>query len=326
MTGHKTAPIALFIFNRPGLTAQVYACIRAARPERLFVVADGPRATHPDDRRLCEEARRVVASPDWPCEVAVNFASENLACGRRVSSGLHWVFQECSEAIILEDDCVPGASFFDFCSEMLHRYRNDRRIVHISGDNFQDGKQRGSGSYYFSRYPYTWGWATWKRAWQSYDVNISSWPAAYRAKWLESFFDNPRETRYWEGVFDRVYRRQVDSWDYQWMFACWRQGGLSIVPNENLITNVGVGPDATHFKEGHSTIGIPTRELGELLHPTEISPDTEADRYTFETHIADKEAPYSGNWLLRTKRRLRIKSRMRQLVPRWLRYRWPQAV
>src|SRR5262249_39456996 len=210
----KTAPIALFIFNRPELTARVYACIRAARPERLFIVADGPRATRPDDKRLCDETRRVVASPDWPCEIHVNFASDNLACRRRISSGLDWVFQQSPEAIILEDDCVPCASFFEFCSEMLHYYRDDKRIVHISGDNFQDGKWRGSGSYYFSRYPHTWGWATWRRAWQAYDVNISSWPAAYRARWLDSVFDNPREARYWESVFDRVYRGQVDAWDY----------------------------------------------------------------------------------------------------------------
>jgi hypothetical protein len=323
MSHSTTAPVALFLFNRPELTAQVYGRIRAARPQRLLVVADGPRAGCPGEGRRCEEAREIVTSPDWPCEVQVNFASQNLGCRRRVSSGLDWVFQQCSEAIILEDDCVPCASFFDFCSAMLRRYRDDNRIVHISGGNFQDGRRRGSASYYISRYPYTWGWASWRRAWQAYDVNISAWPAAYRERWLESIFDDPQEAQYWEAIFDRLYRGQIDTWDYQWMFACWRQGGLSIVPNENLVTNVGVGPDATHFQAGHSTIGIATRELDELEQPAVLAPDRQADRYTFERHIIGQATVDDGNWFLAMKRRLRLRSRLKQLVPRALRYRWP---
>src|SRR5215831_13781675 len=174
MDAIAVAPVALFVFNRPKLTATVYERIRAARPRRLLVVADGPRPFRPEDRQLCRATRQIVSAPDWACELLTNFADENLGCGRRMSSGLDWVFQQCSEAIILEDDCVPCESFFSFCSEMLNRYREDARIMHVSGNNFQDGRTRGRGSYFFSRYTLSWGWATWRRAWSHYDVKVSS--------------------------------------------------------------------------------------------------------------------------------------------------------
>jgi hypothetical protein len=322
MTAHNLAPVALFVFNRPQLTAAVYERVRAARPRRLLVVADGPRRSRPEDGPLCRATRQIVSAPDWPCELLTNFADENLGCGQRVSSGLDWVFQQCPEAIILEDDCVPSASFFTFCSEMLSRYRDDPRIMHVSGNNFQDGRTRGSGSYFFARYTLSWGWATWRRAWSHYDVRASCWPTAYRARWLDSILDNPKEVQHWEDVFDRVYRGRIDGWDYQWLLSCWRRGGMSIHPNRNLVTNIGAGPDATHFKEnGHSTLGIPAHELGELVHPDSIERDEEADRYTFAEHIDPKATPISGGWLRRAKRRLAPRARAKRLVPRFLRYR-----
>jgi hypothetical protein len=320
MSPIEQTPVALLVFNRPHLTAQVYERIRAARPKRFLVVADGPRADRPEDVDLCKAVRAIVSSPDWPCELLTSFAEQNLGCKARMSSGIDWVFQQCSEAIILEDDCLPCASFFGFCSEMLDRYRDDTRIMVVSGDNFQDGHRRGNASYFFSRYGLSWGWASWRRAWRYYDCKISTWPEAYCARWLESILDSAEEVRYWEMIFDRQYRGLINTWDYQWLYACWRQGGLAIQPNENLVTNIGVGPDATHFKEGHSTIGIPTRELEQCVHPALVIRDPEADRYTFEQHIAQKP-PVNRNWLRRAKQVPAVRRRLREMVPRSWRYR-----
>jgi len=310
-------PIALFIFNRPQLTAQVYERVRAARPSRLLVVADGPRPTRPEDIQLCAAAREIATSPDWPCELLTNFAEENLGARRRISSGLDWVFDICPEAIVLEDDCVPCPSFFSFCSSMLRYYREDSRIMHITGNNFQGGARRGSGSYFFSKYAHSWGWASWRRAWRFYDVDLRVWPDAKQAGWLANVMDDPVEVKYWSGILEEVYHRRIEAWDYQWMFTCWLQNGLAIQPNQNLVTNIGVGPDALHFKQGHSTIGIPTRELGECVHPTVMIPDREADRFTFKRHILTKK-----NWFREAKNALAIRTRMKgqlrrllQLVP-----------
>jgi hypothetical protein len=306
----ETAPIALIVFNRPHLTAQVYDLVRAVRPRRLLVVADGPRSSRPEDRTLCENVRKIVSSPDWPCELQKNFAEENLGNRRRVSSGLNWVFDQCPEAIILEDDCMPCPSFFSFCSKMLSRYREDSRVMHISGQNLQSGRRRGSGSYFFSRYSLSWGWASWRRAWQYYDVNLSSWPDARQKAWLTSILDDPLEIGYWTEIFDKTYNGCIDTWDYQWLFTCWCQNGLSIQPNENLVSNIGVGPDATNFKEGHRTLGLPTRELSECVHPTAIFQNKEADRFTFKEYIASPKIP----WLQKMRNRLALKTRLRRLL------------
>jgi hypothetical protein len=243
-----------------------------------------------------------------------NLADENLGCRRRLSSGLDWVFDQCSEAIVLEDDCLPGSSFFTFCTAMLHRYRDDSRVMHVSGDNFQDGNRRGSGTYFFSRYSLSWGWATWKRAWRFYDVNVASWPGASKERWLESILDNPLERQYWTEIFDQLHRGEIDTWDYQWLFACWRQGGLSIQPNENLVTNIGAGPAATHFMGEHSTLGIPICELGELTHPPAVTRDSEADRYTFENHIVAKQVREEKQWFQKARKTLALRTRMKSLL------------
>ncbi len=310
----ETAPVALFIFNRPRLTAQVFERVRAARPRQLLVVADGARPDRPGEAQLCEEARKIATTPDWPCELRTNLAEENLGCRRRVSSGLDWVFQECPEAIILEDDCVPCASFFTFCTEMLAHYRDDPRVMHVSGINFQDGRCRGQGSYYFSRYSLSWGWANWRRAWRHYDVTLGAWPAARAEGWLNSILDDSVEVDYWTKIFDGLHQGQIDTWDYQWLFTCWQRQGLSVHPNENLVTNIGAGPDATHFKANHRTLFIPTGELGETIHPSEVVRDAEADRFIFNEHILEKRAVPNQNWFGRMKKQLGLRTRLKGLL------------
>lgn len=308
----EIAPVVLFVFNRPHLTTQTFERIRQARPRRLFVVADGPRVGYPDDRELCRATRRIVSSPDWECELRTCFAEENHGNGQRMSSGLDWVFQQCEEAIVLEDDCVPNRSFFTFCTTLLTYYRDDNRVMHISGDNFQDGIRRGMGSYFFSRYSLSWGWASWARAWRQYDFTMRDWPAARDEGWLRSFLDDPAEIRYWTTIFERLYRGLIDTWDYQWLFACWRHNGLSIQPNANLVSNVGAGPDATHHKAPHSTIGIPTLELKELLHPGMVRRDRRADRFTFRKHIAPPRPPL----LQRIRDKISLRTRIKSLMSR----------
>jgi hypothetical protein len=321
VTNGEVAPVALFVFNRPNLTTQVFERIRAAGPRRLLIVADGPRATRPEDVQLCEATRRIVTSPDWGCDLLTHFADVNLGCRHRMSSGLDWVFEQCSEAIILEDDCLPHSSFFHFCSEMLSHYREDSRIMHVSGDNFQGGRRRGDGSYFFSRYSLSWGWASWRRAWRYFDLTIPSWPLARKERWLESILENPLELKYWTNIFDRVHRGEMDAWDYQWQFTCWSQSGLSIQPNDNLVSNIGVGPDSTHFKQGpNNMIGIPVRELGKVVHPSAMVANREADRYSFQEHIAKSKRLRSriARFLAVRTKRLLLSSPSNDVKPRTL--------
>ncbi|MDQ3918838.1 MAG: glycosyltransferase family 2 protein [Acidobacteriota bacterium] len=271
-------PVAFIIFNRPELTEEVFGAISAARPAKLLVVADGPRS--PQEAERCERARAVVANITWDCEVLTNFADANLGCRRRVSSGLDWVFSQVEEAIILEDDCLPAPSFFGYCEGLLERYREDERVMHVGGDNFQRGRRRADASYYFSRYCHIWGWASWSRAWRHYDVAMRTWPAGREL--IRGSFADEAEADFWAGIFDRVHAGQIDTWDYQWVYACWSQSGLAVVPEVNLVSNVGFGPDATHTRGESEMSQLPVSDIGELRHPRLVIRNSEADDYSFD--------------------------------------------
>jgi hypothetical protein len=282
-------PVAFFGFNRPDCTKVVFEEIRRYRPEKLLLVADGPRPTVPTDKARCEEVRRIMQSVDWECEVKTNFSENNLGCKKRMSSGIDWVFAEVEEAILLEDDCVPGADFFRFCTEMMVRYRDNPRVMHIGGTNVQGGRVRGDGSYYFSHFIHIWGWASWRRAWQHYDVAISSWPQDKQNQWLAKVLPTVLECEYSTRSFDLVYAGEIDTWDYQWTYACWRQNGMGVIPNVNLVKNIGAGPEATHTTGPVGSLEVPIGTLGELRHPAKMVADRAADQYTFDEHSGGNE-------------------------------------
>lgn len=279
--------IALIVFNRPDCTRRVLEAIRSARPTRLFVTADGPRATEATDGRLCAEARAVVdEGVDWPCEVSRNYAEKNLGCAERVASGLNWVFAQVDEAVVLEDDCVPRPEFLPFCDDLLAHYREDQRVGAIAGSNFQSRDVTQGRGYYFSRYPHCWGWATWKRAWSKYDHRMADWPEAKRSGWLGSLFDSPREMRYWEAIFDRVHAGEIDSWAYRWTYTCWRQDLLTALPAANLVENIGFGVGATHTARALPPFRLPRRsQTWPLHHGAAIARNVAADRHTAIHHF-----------------------------------------
>jgi hypothetical protein len=276
-------PVALFIFNRPEATAKVFAEVARAKPPRLLVVADGPRADRPGEADRCAAARAVVERVDWDCELLTNYSEVNLGCMRRVAGGLDWVFATVEEAVILEDDCVPHPTFFRYCDELLEQYRDDERVMLVSGDNFLLGARQSRDSYYFSRYALVWGWASWRRAWRHYDVDISLWPELRGTSWLLDVHGDKTAARYWAQVLDDVRAGRIDTWDYQWFFACWASGGLCVTPSVNLVSNVGFGAGATHTLNISPVADLPAVAMQfPLRHPPDLVRDCEADRMTFK--------------------------------------------
>lgn len=310
-----STPVGFLIFNRPDLTEIVFEAIAKAQPKKLFVIADGPRS--PEEAEKCEKARLVIERVDWDCEVLTNFSEKNLGCGRREASGFDWVFSQVEEAIFLEDDTLPAPSFFNFCQTLLERYRHDERIMHINGDNSLSQK-RNEHSYYFSKYMHGWGWASWRRAWQHYDYNMKTWPEFKRAGLLELVCDDPYEQRYWTNIFDQMYEdpQVIDTWDYQWIYACWSQNGLAIAPNGNLISNLGFNrADAAHTLGDDPRSGLATTDIWEISHPPFVVRHREADNYTFDYIFKGKEMKQMDT--LSAKIRQRLSSAKRR-VGSWL--------
>jgi hypothetical protein len=293
-----TPPIVFLIFNRPAVTARVFEAIRQAKPRQLLVVADGPRADRPGEAELCAATRKIAEAVDWPCQLLTHYSEQNLGCGRRISSGLDWAFGHVEEAVILEDDCLPDPSFFPFCAEMLARYRDDDRIMVISGDNFHGGRRRGEGDYFFSRYHHIWGWASWRRAWRHYDFALTSWPERRDRGWLAEITGDRLLRDYWRDCFDAVHQGRIDTWDYQWLFSAWTQKALCIAPNVNLIANIGFGPEATHTTQVNRRLLPPVGRLAfPLRHPKTVAPCPRAEAY--------EERQIFLRWRPRLKRLLR---------------------
>ena len=178
---------------------------------------------------------------------------------------------------------MPNASFFDFCQNMLVRYKDQEQIYAITGDNFQNGIIRGIGSYYYSKYNHVWGWATWRRAWSKFDLDITFWPNWKNTKNWKNFIIDKVERKYWEEIFDNTYRNKIDTWDYSWTASVWYNNGLTITPNKNLVSNIGFGNDATHTKLTNNKFSkMATQTLGIIKYPNEIKVDSNADKYVFD--------------------------------------------
>lgn len=273
------------MFNRPNLTARVFERIRAARPRRLLVVGDGPRAGREEDAAQIEAVREIVTQVDWECDLRTQFAAENLGCRQRVSSGLDWVFSQVPEAIVLEDDCLPDSSFFGYCQALLARYRDDERVMMVSGLNPVAPWKVDRQSYHFSYCGAIWGWASWARAWRFYDVTMRAWDDPQARDRVRDVFADPLLYEPRMQAYDRVYRGEIDTWDMQWSFARIVQSGLSIVPAVNLIRNIGVGDGATHTQGRHPMAELPTRPIDRpLRHPSYVAVDREYDR-AFTHHL-----------------------------------------
>ncbi|BAU15655.1 methyltransferase FkbM [Leptolyngbya sp. NIES-3755] len=280
-------PIVLLVFNRPHLTERVFERVRQAKPSKLFVVADAPRLDRPDEVKKSEAVKAIIDQVDWDCTVYKNYAETNLGCKRRISSGLDWVFEQVEEAIILEDDCLPDPSFFSFCESLLEQYRDDSRVMMVSGNNFQFDRPRSQYDYYFSRYTLIWGWATWRRAWQKYDGNMQHWKQLRDRNWLDTVLEDQQGVRYWTELFNSVEQGELDTWDVAWTYTCWAANGLSIVPNKNLVSNIGFDPLANNTTETNSPFdNTPTQPIHlPLRHPPLMIRDVEADRYSQKTQF-----------------------------------------
>lgn len=292
------APIALFAFNRPETTARVFDAVRAARPSRLFLVCDGPRADREGERVRCAEVRRLLEGVDWPCAVERHYSDANLGCRMRISSGIAWVFSLTEEAIFLEDDTLPDASFFSYCDELLERYRDDERVLSISGYCPHGESPIDRESYWFSAYPRIWGWAGWRRTWTAYDAQMTSWPAFKASKAWRGRSAVEREA--FGGWFDAVYAGTSDTWDAQFVLLGLQQSALTAIPRQNLMTNLGFGPDATHTKA--MPLFAPGRVWSArfpLVHPRRVQRNAR-----FDDEILRAEHAIRGMALTRATRRI----------------------
>lgn len=265
--------VAMIIFNRPDTTREVFEAIRKAQPPRLYVIADEARPNKPGEREKVDATRAIIEQGvDWECEVIRNYAPQNMGCKKRVASGITWLFEHEEQAIILEDDCLPKLEFFRYCQEMLEKYKDDENVMMVSGTNNVPTYKLPHGIG-FSRFSCIWGWATWRRAWAKYDIEMKEWPQ-WKADGIFKALFKGIEYKVFCRDASKIHAGLVDTWDMQWQ-VCILKNGYGVVPQGNLIHNIGCGhEEATHTKDNSKEIA----EYGEIAFPIDIPMVQEPDQ------------------------------------------------
>ncbi len=277
-------PVLFIVFNRPESTARVFESIKKLQPQRLFIAVDGAR--NDADKEKCEQVKRIIEGVDWDCDVKYLYRDKNVGVKLAGSSAIDWFFTQVEQGIILEDDCLPDQSFFWYCRDLLAYYKDDERVWHISGNNFQP-KMVTDASYYVSRIPHVWGWATWRRAWQYYDINIKDFPDFVKKGRIIDLFPKKIHQQFWLDVFNNNYLGLDNGWDFQWAFVMFAHNGLAIHPRVNLISNIGFGADASHsFDQLSPYANLPTTTIElPLSHPISLLPNQKADNYVMSHNL-----------------------------------------
>jgi len=281
----NNAPVLLMTFNRPEYTKKVFEKIRDAKVKKLYFFNDGPRKDNENDRAARRELIKLLDSIDWECDVHKNFQEKNLGAGWGPSAAITWAFQGEERMIILEDDCVPSLPFFDYCNHCLDKYKDDTRIWLISGRSHQQGsKFFKAQDYIFSHYGHTWGWATWKRCWNHFDLDMKNWSAFYQNGGFSNVFYSKEEVKIYNQHYLKLNKLPINSWDARFGFAVLSNGGLSVVPAKNLIENIGyvgahsIGKQKVHTLKASDNFKVEKEPLFVLLNK-------EYEQLHFNTHI-----------------------------------------
>jgi len=270
-----TTPILYLVFNRFDSVKKTFPEIQKAKPKKLFIACDGPRTK--EEKKKTDAVRKyILENINWKCKVEILFRDNNLGCKYAVAGAIDWFFENVDEGIILEDDCFPDQSFFRFCQEMLKRYRNDDRIMNITGQNAL-GKVKIEESYIFSKYFFCWGWATWKRSWEKMDLEMDAYRNINRKDMGGLFF--------WfleKYLLKKRFRANIsncgDSWATSFLFSQMYNKKLCVIPKNNLIENIGFSEFSTHTEENKYDIKFLHRPRDKMIFPLGHPKNVEQDK------------------------------------------------
>lgn len=284
-------PVLFLFYKRPATALRVFEQIRKARPQKLFLASDGPRPQVRGEGKLCQKSREIIEYMlDWDCDVQRLYREENLGCKEAVFGAINWFFDHVSEGIILEDDTLPSQSFFRFAEEMLERYRNHDQIMHISGNNYQRQRVRGDGAYYGSQFAHSWGWATWADAWARYDRDLTHFNDDWDQLANELGFSD-RRNEWWRQSLSMTRDGKIGTWDFQWHHSIMKSRGLCILPQVNLVENIGVGGAATHFRKETNSTRTRACEMELFSPPSSLLIEQEWDEFDFRHSVLNEKYP-----------------------------------
>jgi acetyltransferase-like isoleucine patch superfamily enzyme len=272
-------PILFQFYNNLDTTIRVFQEIRKVQPSQLFLVQDKYRPNFPSENEECLMVRKAVLDMiDWECSLVTHFRESNLGPGKGTAEAIIWFFRQVEYGIVFEHDCLPHPDFFEYCEILLEKYKNNERVKVISGANFKGNKEYGRSSYYFGTVGHFWGWASWRRTFVNYIQDIENISVEETKKSISENFKEKRLQDYWAKTVYWLKEKEVDTWDYQLFYMLWKQRGLIILPNANLISNIGFGEKALNCTGTDSPFSnAPTNSILPLEHPIIVRRNYKAD-------------------------------------------------
>ena len=310
-------PVAVIFFARPETLVHTFNRIKEARPSRLYLIQDGPRANRPDDPENIQKCRDIVADVDWDCDVKTNYSEVNLSCGTRPFTGISWAMEQEDRLIIIEDDAVPDVTFFAYCAELLEHYKDDQRVAMITAANLLGEWMSPKGSYFFGKSGQISCWATWRRCWEKIDSELEFVDDEEAMRLLACTMDSHTYKRDFKGI--RKYREQIKSgakltyWSTKWNYMKHLQHGLVIIPKRNMVENIGTTANSTFSTKNPKWVPHCQRNIFfAKTHPVEFP--LEHPKYMIHDREFDAKVNrlvMPGFWL---RQWMRIEGRIRRLI------------
>lgn len=265
------SPVIVFAYRRPEHLRNTLISLQQCNGFEntpIYVYCDGPASIEelPDVIETRKVAKEILGS-----NAAYHFSEVNMGLSNSVINGVREVMLKHERVIVVEDDLILDPSFLTYMNEGLNLYWNHEKILQISGYIFDIPELAVEDSILFLPFTSSWGWATWKRAWDFFDPNAFGWEALLLDKKLRHRFNL-------NGGFDyttmmlRHFLRKCDSWAVRWYWVVFRRGGLVIFPTRTLVVNAGNDGTGTHggglLKTKKSTSKKPF--LKKINWPTEV--------------------------------------------------------
>lgn len=277
-------PLLLITFNRPRHTKRVLEAIIAAKPQDLYVFQDGAREGDENDIIKCAEVRKVIEelTKGTPVRLHSYYSDKNLGCGAGPITGILWFFKEVEMGVVMEDDCLPHPDFFGYCEELLERYKNVDEVQFINAALY-DERWNCEQSYDFSRYMVAGAWASWRRFWVHYDFDLKSVDAkVFRSKCKKLLYESTESDWWYFKLLEIQKDKQKKSyWDYQCLIVLLLNSAITVMPQKNLISNIGFDEEGTHTLLNDGRGGRPIYPILPLRHPKNMYVDKARDARCF---------------------------------------------
>ena len=294
-------PILFLCYNRPKITNKTLKRIISYKPNKIYISVDGPK-NDPKDRLKVTKVKNIINNlRKKNIKIIKKINLKNLGCKQSNLKAINWFFKNEKMGIIIEDDCLIEKDFLKFCKIMLEKYKYNKKIFCISGSNFQHKKIQKE-SYYYSKYNHCWGWATWRDRWRFNNSEITFWPKFKNSEQWNKLHQDNIEKKFWNKIFDNVFKNNIDSWAYPWTLSVWKKKGITVTPTSNLVKNIGFGYESTHsvFLDKKLNYLNKSKLEKKFIYPRKIEINHTADQFVFVNHFKGKNYifPYRIIFLL----------------------------